>query len=524
MNIDKLSASYCLAGDGSLMIHEGVPDWIAWAALLPILVIALWFLFSRNAQSDTGPGNGYLLRDLPLVGRLIAKCDHRIEPLLVLKFIAVGAFIFIIATGLGGTPLGARNLATIATWTLWWSLVILTIPFIGTAWCAICPWDTLAGWLVRHRLWGNKGDHGGLNLTPPQWMRNVWPAAVLFLFLSWLELGTDLTTDPAATAMLSIGMLLLAVLFLAVFQRKTFCRYICPVGRTIGCYSQLSAIELRPVEQDTCERCETLECFHGNVQAEPCPTGLTMGRFAQNTYCLSCGACSVSCPDRNVSWYLRPVAREAAVNARPHWDEAWFMLVLLVLTSFHGITMIPQWQSGLEQLGLLVNASADSLLVFTIGMLLGTLPLLLPYAAGIFIISRLSNQALSFRQLFGGFAFALLPIAFTYHLAHNLGHLVREGSGLLAVFADPFGNAVLVPDPLWAHFTRGSMLLPGIVLATLQVFLLTGGYALGLHIMRQRITTLGIDGFSVRLTMICVLLVFSLFNLWLLVQPMMMRI
>ncbi|MCP4041571.1 MAG: 4Fe-4S binding protein [Gammaproteobacteria bacterium] len=523
MGIDKAVAPFCPVSDGSLMIHEGIPNEIAWLTLLPILGMALWALFSSRDQPAGGVGKGYLLRDLPLVGRLIAACDRRKEPLLVLKFITVGAFLLIIATGLGGTPLGARNLATTVSWTLWWSLVILTIPLLGTAWCAVCPWDTLAGWLVRRRLWGNKTDHGSLNLTPPRWMRNLWPAAVMFLFLSWLELGTDLTTDPAATAMLSLSLLLVAVFFLAVFQRKTFCRYVCPVGRAIGCYSQLSAIELRPVERDTCEQCESLECFRGSTHAEPCPTWLTMGRFAQNTYCLSCGACGVSCPDRNVSWRLRPLAQEAAVNARPHWDEAWFMLILLVLTSFHGISMLPQWQSGLEQLGLIIEGAADSLPVFTLGMLLGTLPLLIPYAAGIFVVSGLTSRNLSFRQLFGSFAFTLLPVAFAYHLAHNLGHLVREGSGLQAVFADPFGNAVLIPDPVWAHFTRGSMLMPAFVLAVLQVVLLTGGFALGLHIMRQRLTSLGIDGISIRLTMICVLMIFSLFNLWLLTQPMTMR-
>ncbi len=505
------------------MIHPGIPMTFVWIALGLFFGLLVWSLVREQSKAKQPARKPLLLRNLPLLGAIIKRIDHRRELLLSLKLISVALFLLIIAAGLWGTPLGARNMATTVTWTLWWSLVILTIPLVGTAWCAVCPWDTLAGWLVRFRLWGNKTDTGSLNLTPPRWLRTVWPAAILFIALSWLELGTELITSPLATALLALGMLLLALLFLALFERKTFCRYVCPVGRTIGCYSQLAAIELRPIQQATCSQCETLDCYHGNAQAEPCPTQLTMGRFAQNTYCLSCGACSVGCPKQNVSWHLRPLAKEAAISARPHGDEAWFMLILLSLTSFHGITMITQWDTGLKQIAQLFNTAPDSLWVFSIAMLLGILPPLILYSGTIKVTAIVTKQTTSFRQLFNGLAFSLLPIAFTYHLAHNLGHLIQESINFLPVLADPFGSTALEPENVWNLMDHSISLQTGLIVAGIQTALLVIGLALGLHILRSRFASMDMEQLVSRVPMKLLLTVYSGFNLWLLTQPMTMR-
>ncbi len=77
----------------------------------------------------------------------------------------------------------------------------------------------------------------------PKQLRNVWPALLLFIGLTWLELGAGVTTSPYATALLALLMLVLATVSLSLFERKAFCRYFCPVGRTVGFYSQLAPVE-----------------------------------------------------------------------------------------------------------------------------------------------------------------------------------------------------------------------------------------------------------------------------------------
>jgi polyferredoxin len=77
-----------------------------------------------------------------------------------------------------------------------------------------------------------------LQFTVPKKLRNLWPATLLFVGLSWLELGVGVTASPYATALMAILMVLLAVLAMVLFKDKAFCRYFCPVGRTVGVYSQ----------------------------------------------------------------------------------------------------------------------------------------------------------------------------------------------------------------------------------------------------------------------------------------------
>ena len=169
-----------------------------------------------------------------------------------------------------GTRIPERNIATVLTWNIWWTGLIISVFFLGSAWCAICPWDALATWLVRRRLWRRAHPNNSLNLTVPRPFRSVWPALILLIALTWLELGVGITIDPYATGLLALLMLVLATVSLAIYENKAFCRYLCPVGRTVGVYSQLAPVELRPIDNDICARCTSLECYHGNDTTEPC--------------------------------------------------------------------------------------------------------------------------------------------------------------------------------------------------------------------------------------------------------------
>ncbi len=56
----------------------------------------------------------------------------------------VVAFLLIIYAGLYRTPVAERNLATVLTWNIWWAGLVISVFFLGSSWCAVCPWDTLA--------------------------------------------------------------------------------------------------------------------------------------------------------------------------------------------------------------------------------------------------------------------------------------------------------------------------------------------------------------------------------------------
>ncbi|MGD8741961.1 MAG: 4Fe-4S binding protein, partial [Granulosicoccaceae bacterium] len=448
-------------------------------------------------------------------------------PLFVLKAIVAVLFLLVIAAGLFGTPIPERNLATTLTWTVWWTGIVITVFFLGSAWCAVCPWDTIAGWLVRRRLWKRARAATSLGLRVPKSWRNVWPALMMFVGLTWLELGVGVTTNPYATALLSLVMVVMATVYMAVFERKAFCKHVCPVGRTVGFYAQLATVELRPREPQQCADCKTLECYHGTGTVEPCPTHLVMGSLSQSTYCTSCGACVLDCPHDNVGWRVRSPAVEAIRHARPHRDEAWFMLGLLALTTFHGITMMPFWESGLSWFAQLIGDSGQLLWSFSLGMVIILLIPALLYALAIVATQRLLPVGMPFGQLFARLAFASLPLAFTYHIAHNLNHLVRESRGFTAVLLNPLGRDTLPLSMHELHMRHMNPLLPEQVLFALQAGLMVFGFWLALRVLQQRSVDVlnGQAEWKAGYLLPGVLFIISItaFNLWLLAQPMVMR-
>ena len=467
-----------------VMTHPGLPAGWALVTVAAMGLLAIFALFAAP-PGQRPPGHADLA-SLPGVGALVRFLTGSPWPLVALKTVFVAAFLAVVVSGLFGTSDPQHSLATTLTWTLWWVLVIISVFFLGTAWCSVCPWDTLAGWLVKRRLWRRGSGKSSLNLQVPRPLRRVWPALLLLVGFTWLELGAGVTANPMLTALLALLMVVLATASLAVFERKAFCRYYCPVGRTVGAYSQLAPIELRPLDGDVCARCTTLECYHGNETVEPCPTHLTMGRFAQNTYCTSCGACVLSCPYDNVAWRLRPVAAEARINARPHWDEAWFMLGLWAITTFHGVSMRPYWGEWLRMLGRAMGDSEHLLASFSLGMgALLVIPILV-FVLFVAVTRWLASSGASFRHLFSVLAFTVLPVAFAYHLTHNLKHLVRESGDLASVFANPLGIDTMPLKPMELYVRQMTPMIPEQLLFALQTGIVLWGFWVALQILRHR--------------------------------------
>lgn len=506
------------------MTHPGLP--IEWSLALAVFMVLTCAWALRMPAGATGAAGHFALSKLPGLGPAIRYMTTRPWPLFILKVGFAGVFLMIIVAGLYGTQIPERNAATVLTWNLWWSGLILSIFFLGSAWCAVCPWNSLANWLVRRRLWRRPGPGTSLGLRVPKSLRNVWPALALFVGLTWLELGVGVTVDPFATALLALVMIVLATVSRAVFERGAFCHHFCPVGRTVGFYAQLAPVELRPVEQDICAKCQTLDCYAGTQSVEPCPTHLVMGRLTQNTYCTSCGNCARSCPHDNVAWRLRGPSVEAASGARPHWDEAWFMLALLALTGFHGLTMLTDWDSGIISVARAIGDSGRMLATFTLGLAVSLAVPAAIYGAAVALTARLGGGSIGFKRLFSRFSFVALPLAFAYHLAHNIGHLAREGQGLGAVLANPLGTGALPLSLAEKHERAMNMLIPQDSLFAIQAMLMAFGFAIALRVIRSR--GRGLTPVEPRRARLLPLVAFAAlvtgFHLWLLMQPMAARL
>lgn len=507
------------------MSHPGLSaGWVMMVliAMLYMVVWAIWIPVQIGRSRHT-----LSLAQLPVVGTLARRLLTLPWLVLALRIAAAAIFLLVIYAGLFGTPLPERNLATMLTWTIWWSGLIGAIFFVGSAWCTICPWNALATWLVRRQLLRRGSETSSLGLRVPKVLRSIWPALLMLIGLSWFELGYGVTVSPHATALLALLLVVLATVSLAVFERRAFCRYFCPVGRTIGFYAELSPVALRPIDPDVCARCTTLECYHGTAEVEPCPTNLVMGRIKQNTYCISCDACSRSCPHQNVSWRLRSVGQEIIQTAHPRWDEAWFILGLLALTSFHGTTMLPIWEQWMSSLAQKIGDSGQLLWSFSITMAISLLAPAALFALLALLTQRIMANKPEYSRVFSALALSTLPLAFAYHLSHNLGHLVREGRNIGQVILNPLGVNTQPLTGMEIHARHMLSMAQHNTICALQVTLLLFGFWMAVRILRHRVTSVAPQGQVVAgwhiLPMLTFIVAITLYNLWLLMQPMAMR-
>lgn len=116
-----------------------------------------------------------------------------------------------------------------------------------------------------------------------------------------------------------------------------------------------------------------------------------------------------------------------------------------------------------------------------------------------------------------------LPLAFAYHLAHNLNHLLREGVGFWKVAANPFGTDTAPLSMMEKHMRHTEMLLEQDLLFALQAGLMVFGFWISLKVIQFRGSRLLMSNGWRLSPMIGFAVLMSSFHLWLLMQPMTMR-
>ena len=266
----------------------------------------------------------------------------------------------------------AENPVLILFWAWWWPLILLTYPLVGRLWCAICPF----------MVWGEIAQR----LTP--WRKRVWPhgdsdrwaapllAAGFAAILVWEEVW-----NLEDTAWLSSCLLLLitagAVLSSLVFEKRFWCRHLCPVGGMNGLFAKLSILELR-AEAGTCGgSCSSYACFKGGpadgegLASKGCPLGTHPAHLSDNRDCVLCLTCAQACPNRSVQLRLRPPAADLQPRMQPPDGERGLILVLA------GGICLHHWQRLLGWLPLTPDSLQEGALLprLSIAVLARHLPL-----------------------------------------------------------------------------------------------------------------------------------------------------
>jgi len=373
-------------------------------------------------------------------------------PQLAVFIVMLAGYIFAILAGLIGTPVGSRNFSIVFVWIAWWAILILiAVPFFGRGWCAVCPIPLPGEWLQRGAVL-NPPDKGPKwrNLRVPKMFRNIWLQSVSFLLLALFS--SVLLTTPNITAIVLAAMLFGAIGLSTVFERRAFCRYLCPVGGFIGLYSQTAPIELRIKDKQICVACEGKPCYNGSPAGYGCPWDVFPGGLTKNTYCGLCMECIRTCPHDNIAINLRPFSADLA-KPSTRMDEAFKAFIMLGSAMIYAGVFLGPW-GALKDAA--YNIGTSAWFIYAI-IFLAIIFVILP---GFFTLGILGKKStLPLKQRFASLATALIPLGLMFWVAFSLSFVLTNATYILASLSDPlglgwnlFGTANAVWQPMLTSF------------------------------------------------------------------------
>ena len=383
------------------------------------------------------------------------------------------AFAVLIGILFLGPQTRDQNFGLNLFWAWWWPFFLFLFPFLGRIWCAFCPFmiygevtQKLSLWLFPRKL-----------QSWPRQEAEKWGGWFLFAMFALIFLWEELW-DLENTAYLSACLLLLitagAMICSAIFERRFWCRYMCPIGGMNGLFAKLSMTELRAQQGICSASCTTYQCYKGGPQkgegleTNGCPLYSHPAQLEDNKDCVLCMTCLKACPHRSVEFNLRPPGIELWTTHVPHGYEVALLFLLLGGVYLHRLPEIQQLinlQVDLTDFG---QHSGLSILVLII-------PVTIPLAAyGLMQFfyrfncylkkTKYQIQNLIKPKPFVELAYGYLPLVLGGSLAHYLRLGLNEAGRILPVTFATFGLngaslPILVAHPAVIAFLQGSTLI-----------------------------------------------------------------
>lgn len=390
-------------------------------------------------------------------------------PQFTVMLIALAGFLLAILSGLFGTPVGSRNFGIVFVWIAWWAILMLVaVPFLGRGWCSICPIPAPGEWLQRGAMLNPRGQAKGLGKRWPNRLRNIWLQNGTFLLVALFS--TVILTQPRVTAIVLAAFLFVAVEASLVFERRAFCRYLCPVGGFIGLYSQLAPVEVRVVDTDVCRAHTEKTCYTGSADGYGCPWDVFPPGMVKNTYCGTCMECLRTCPHDNIAINIRSFGADLTVERNRKLDEAYKAFIMLGAAAVYSMVLLGPW-------GTLKLAAYSVGTLPWLAYATSFLTLILLALPGLFWLTvwsgrRLSGSTQPIKKLFVAQSYSLVPLGLSAWIAFSLSFVFANFSYVLAALSDPFGwgwNLLGTANSAWTPWLTN--LTP-----FLQVGVLVGGF------------------------------------------------
>ena len=309
-----------------------------------------------------------------------------------------------------GSQAPDENVTLIMVWAIWWPMLAVSW-FIGARlWCSVCPMGAANDLFNRFC---------SFKLNVPKFIRDkgLYLSAFGLCAIIWVEAAANMAHSPKATGFLLLSILSFAILSGLLFERRLWCRYLCPLGRLAAIFSGCSVVEWRSNLSICNNTCMDNYCYKGRDGMPGCP--LYQGPFSlrSNQNCILCGICVKNCENMSPAFNLRPPGHELWAVVKPEKVTSVFVPVIIGTQLFRMLehnTVIHHLSDAVGQdwlvlAGLMTVAVASAFLFIRI--------------SGDLAFDSLKDNAIKKEELFN---YAIIPLAFGFELGYQFGPLLSR--------------------------------------------------------------------------------------------------
>jgi polyferredoxin len=351
-------------------------------------------------------------------------------PQFILRAVTLAGFIFTILAGLFGSVVGSHNFAIIFVWIAWWTaLKLFFIPFGGRSWCSICPIPMPGEWLQNGGILQPRGKGFGLGKRWPKVLRGTWLQASGFLLVGLF--GAVTLTSAKVTAIVLLSIFVLAIILSLVFERRSFCNYLCPIGGFTGLYAQVGPVELRVKDARVCAEHVEKTCY------EACPWGQYPLALKSSANCGLCMECLRVCPSDNIAVNLRPWGSDLGTNTRHGLDEAFLGLVMVASVLVDSAVFIGPW--GQLKMAAYNIGSTQWFVYVAIFLAFGLIILPGLFGGSAWLSNKFGKLKTSFRRAVAYYSQVLIPLGLMGWIAFTVSFAFVKFAYVLPVISDPLG-------------------------------------------------------------------------------------